>query len=245
MAYEGPLGWLVSRPIAHRGLHDGNVDVMENSLSSCRAAIVGKFAIECDVVLTRDRVPIIFHDMTLERLTMASGKVSDWSWEEISALVLGNTKATIPTVRQFLSIVGGQVPVVMELKGTSPADDEDFLEVLLPFLRTYSAQYSGPLALMSFDPWLIDQAIAAKEYPVGLTAEGLRPEMWEEHRAVYERGCAFVSYNVQHLPNPFTDWVRNERRDPVISWTVKSREDLARTRAHADQMTFEGFVPQG
>lgn len=241
MTYRGSLDWLVSRPIAHRGLHDGNVAIMENSLSACRAAIAGRFAIECDVMLSRDRMPVVFHDATLERLTRASGLVSNRPWDDLAALALGNTTAPIPTVQQFLAAVAGQVPVIMELKGTTPSDDEDFLARLLPVLRAYK----GRLALMSFDSWLIDQALAAGDHPVGLTAEGMTPDLWSAHRAVFERGCAFVSYNVQHLPNPFVDWVRTERQAPVISWTVRTPEDLARTLAHADQMTFEGFVPQG
>ncbi|MBC8130228.1 MAG: glycerophosphodiester phosphodiesterase [Rhizobiaceae bacterium] len=214
---------------------------MENSLGAARAAIAGRFGIECDVMLSRDRVPIVFHDTTLERLTMASGRVSDWAWEELSLLALGNTKGQIPSARQFLTLIGGQVPVVMELKGTSPREDEDFLERLMPVI----SRYKGPLALMSFDPWLIDQAIAAGGFPVGLTAEGNRPEAFEAHREVFSRGCSFVSYNVQHLPNPFVEWVRTEQGAPAITWTVRTLEDLIATRTHADQMTFEGFVPQG
>lgn len=240
MSYKGSLDWLIERPIAHRGLHDGNVAVVENSLAAARAAINGKFAIECDVMLSRDGVPIVFHDTTLERLTLASGRISDWSWEELSELALGNTKSQIPSVKQLLTLVAGQVPIVMELKGTEPDADIGFLACLLPVISAYK----GRLALMSFDPWLIDQAIAARIAPVGLTAEGHQAEHLESHREIFESGCSFVSYNVHHLPNRFVDWVRNEQGAPVITWTVRTREELDKTRLHADQMTFEGFVPQ-
>lgn len=234
------LSWLTARPIAHRGLHDGNVAVMENSLSAFRAAIAGNFAIECDVMLSKDRVPIVFHDTSLERVTAATGRVADRAAEALGRLTLGSSADTIPTVRQLFDLVAGRVPIVMEMKGSSEAEDGDAFAALAPLVDAYE----GPLALMSFDPWLIDQALAATDRPVGLTAESLQPEALAQHRAVYDRGCRFVSYNVHHLPNPFVDWVRTVRREPVITWTVRTPEDVERTARHADQMTFEGFLPQ-
>jgi glycerophosphoryl diester phosphodiesterase len=240
MRYQGSLDWLVKQPIAHRGLHDGNVAVPENSIAAAMAAIDGGFAIECDVHLTEDRVPVIFHDDTLDRMTGTPGRTNETTQEALAQLTLGRTEAVIPTVEEFLEAIGGEVPIVMELKGTSPEADVDFLDRLMPVI----SGYKGPLALMSFDAWLIDQAIAAGGFPVGLTAEGLRPELLAEHRTVYERGCSFVSYSVHHLPNPFVDWVRQEQKAPVITWTVRTPGEVAETERHADQMTFEGFLPQ-
>lgn len=234
------LGWLTARPIAHRGLHDGNVAVMENSLSAFQAAVARGYAIECDVMLSKDRVPVVFHDTTLERVTAETGRIADRAAEDLGRIRLGMTDDTIPTVRQLFDLVQGQVPIVMEMKGLSEADDADAFSALSPLVEAYE----GELALMSFDPWLIDQALASTSLPVGLTAESLRPETLAEHRAVYERGCQFVSYSVHHLPNAFVDWVRGVCRAPVITWTVRTPEDVARTRRHADQMTFEGFLPQ-
>lgn len=234
------FGWLTARPIAHRGLHDGNIVVMENSLSAFRAAMTGGFSIECDVMLSKDGVPVVFHDGTLERVTAETGRLSDRTAEKLGQTRLGATDDTIPTVRQLFDLVGGAVPIVMEMKGASETEDAGLFAALKPLIDAYR----GPLALMSFDPWLIDQALAATDRPVGLTAESLRPEILAEHRAVYERGCRFVSYNVHHLPNPFVEWVRKVRGDPVIAWTVREPEDVERTERYADQMTFEGFLPQ-
>ena len=38
----GDFGWLVARPIAHRGLHDAAKGIVENSLAAARAAIAAK-----------------------------------------------------------------------------------------------------------------------------------------------------------------------------------------------------------
>ncbi|MBV9286237.1 MAG: glycerophosphodiester phosphodiesterase, partial [Hyphomicrobiales bacterium] len=71
--------WLIARPIAHRGLHDVDQGVIENTLAAAEAAIAHGFAIECDVQLSRDRELFVFHDFTLDRLTDTKGALIEMS----------------------------------------------------------------------------------------------------------------------------------------------------------------------
>jgi glycerophosphoryl diester phosphodiesterase len=73
------MSTLFSRPIAHRGLHDRSKGVIENTPSAFAAAIEHGYAIECDVQLSSDGVPFIFHDDEFGRLTRATGR-SDEIW---------------------------------------------------------------------------------------------------------------------------------------------------------------------
>ena len=57
-------------------------------------------------------------------------------------------------------------------------------------------------------------------------------------------GISFVSYDVAALPNRFVSFVREKLDMPVISWTVRDEAGVLRTRDHADQMTFERFLPE-
>lgn len=234
------IEWLTERPIAHRGLHDGNRSVFENSRSAFLAAIEGGYAIECDVQLSGDHVPVVFHDDTLDRLTARKGAVRGLSAAELTTLRLGDGDDTIPTLADLLALVAGRVPLVVELKGDSEGADAGYVEAV----AKVAAGYGGALAFMSFDPWLLAQSDAlGGRYPIGLTAEGTRPETLEDHKRVFAGRCDFTSYNVHHLPNPFVDWVRAERNAPVISWTVRSPAEMAKSALHADQITFEGFRP--
>ncbi|PIK72503.1 glycerophosphodiester phosphodiesterase, partial [Methylobacterium frigidaeris] len=70
-------GWLIARPIAHRGLHDRAAGIPENTIAAAEAAIVGGYAIECDVQLSRDGEAMVFHDAGLGRLTGADGLVRE------------------------------------------------------------------------------------------------------------------------------------------------------------------------
>ena len=47
---------------AHRGLHDNRSDAPENSLKAFRLAVERGFGIELDVQLSKDKVPVVFHD---------------------------------------------------------------------------------------------------------------------------------------------------------------------------------------
>ncbi|KQT83434.1 glycerophosphodiester phosphodiesterase family protein [Aurantimonas sp. Leaf443] len=239
-AYRGPLEWLVERPIAHRGLHDAARDRPENSIPAALAAADGHFAIECDVQLSRDGTPYIFHDDTLQRLCGVAGEFRGTSDARVAELRLTGSAWPVPTLASFLSSVDGRVPIVMELKGRSPQEDVGYFAALAPELQ----RYGGRIALMSFDEWLIDQMIeAGTGRPVGLTAEGRSPEMLDRHARVYARGCSFVSYRVEDLPNPFVDTVIASG-GAVVTWTVRDREGVELTTAQAHQMTFEGFTPQ-
>ena len=51
----------LDRPIAHRGLHDNKL-IIENSLEAFENAMKHNLAIECDIVLSKDKEIIVFHD---------------------------------------------------------------------------------------------------------------------------------------------------------------------------------------
>src|SRR5271165_2530054 len=76
-------GWLTERPIAHRGLHDPAGPAIENTLRAAEAAVEAGFAIECDVQMSADGQVFVFHDATLDRLTDATGRLTDKSATQI------------------------------------------------------------------------------------------------------------------------------------------------------------------
>jgi glycerophosphoryl diester phosphodiesterase len=233
------LSWLTARPIAHRGLHDGNKAVWENTLTAFSRAIEANYAIECDVHLPKDGVPVVFHDADLVRLTGQDGMLHDRTASELTALHVGGSADRIPLLSDLLALTAGRVPLVIEMKG-DPGHDEGLVAAVAKDL----SGYSGPAAIMSFEHHLLRRcAKEASSVPVGLTAEGVHSPDMEAHFAMLAHGIEFVSYNVHHLPNRFVSFVRERMSMPVITWTVREPQSLKKTYEFADQATFEGFLP--
>ncbi|MGX5666074.1 glycerophosphodiester phosphodiesterase [Rhizobium daejeonense] len=232
--------WIKERPVAHRGYHDMNKQVWENTLSAFSRAVDAGFAIECDIQLSSDSVPMVFHDHDLQRLCGLKGEVRERTAGELGMLSIGGTADRIPTLRQMLTLVKGRVPLVIELKGISAEEDDGLAEAVLDVLEGYE----GKVALMSFDHWLLKDLKSLEcPYPVGLTAEGADPEQFFVHDEAMQLGLDFVSYSAPHLPNSFVTALR-ERGIPVITWTVRDEIMREHTYKYADQMTFEGFDPR-
>jgi len=233
------FNWLTERPIAHRGYHDLNRRVWENTLSAFDRAVDAGFAIECDLQYSADAIPVVFHDDDLKRLCGVAGDVRQRTAAELGLLKIGGTEDGVPTLKQLLDRVGGRVPLVLELKGRKE-DDEGFALAVLDAIE----DYDGPVALMSFDHWLLkDLKEIGTSRPVGLTAEGSRPENFAVHEEAMQLGLDFISYYYGHLPNEFISRQRDLGRQ-IITWTVRDDEARTITVNNADQMTFEGFDPR-
>jgi glycerophosphoryl diester phosphodiesterase len=231
--------WIARDPIAHRGLHDKAQGRFENTLSAARAAVEQGFAIEVDLHPAADGVPVVFHDDDLERLTGRKGDVRAHSAAELGRMAIGGTADTIPTLAQLLEVVAGNVGLVLELKGRAGCD-AGFVEAVAETIRGYD----GPLALMSFDHWLVaDARRLVSDRPVGLTAEG-KDDKHDEHSAfAAQADVDFVSYSIADLPCRFVAEFRQGGK-PVITWTIRTPELAAKSALYADQITFEGFDPR-
>ncbi len=97
--------------VAHRG---DPYRVRENTLASLRSALHrGADAVEIDVRLTRDGVPVLLHDATLKRLWEHDRPLSALSWEEVRGLTDGG----VPTLSDALAATNGS-RVMIDLPGT-------------------------------------------------------------------------------------------------------------------------------
>lgn len=234
------ISWLTRRPIAHRGLHDMNRAVWENTLSAFARAADQGYAIECDVHLTLDGEVVVFHDNDLARVCGEQALVWQRTLGEMAAARVGRKADHPPSLRELLDLVAGRVPLVIEIKGI-PGHDEGLVAKVAEGLRGYT----GKAAIMSFDHWIVrDFAAHFPDRPFGLTAWGGAQREVEAHCSMLAHGISFVSYDVEALDNAFVRLVRDRLNMPVISWTVRSQAVADRSALYAQQITFEGFVPR-
>lgn len=128
-------GYLTS--IAHRG---ASAYAPENTMPAFTKGVeMGADYIEIDVQMSKDSIPIIIHDRTLNRTTNGKGKVSDYTLKELKLLDAGSwfgeefTGETIPTLNEFLGEFGGKINILIELKYPElyPGIEEQVANVLM------------------------------------------------------------------------------------------------------------------
>ena len=87
----------------------------ENTLQGVRAAIeLGAEAIEIDVQASSDGVPVLMHDLTVDRTTDGEGAVAELTLDQLRGLDAGGEP--VPTLAEVLEITKGRVLLVMEIK---------------------------------------------------------------------------------------------------------------------------------
>ena len=241
----------LARPLAHRGLHDRAAGVIENSRAAAEAAIEAGYGIELDLQLSADGEAMVFHDDELNRLTGETGPVRERTARELSRIRLAGSEETIPTLAEFLSLVGGRAPLLVEAKDQSltmgPVDGR--LERRAA--RLLSA-YDGENAVMSFNPHSVALfRDAAPEIPRGRTTCSFKEEYWSglapARRAELARmddldalGCGFISHQHNDLGDDEVARVKAKGL-PILCWTIRSPEAEAAARRVADNVTFEGY----
>jgi glycerophosphoryl diester phosphodiesterase len=246
---------LFPHPIAHRGLHDRERGIIENSVSAFEAAIEHGYAIECDVQLSSDGVPFIFHDDDFDRLTEAKGRSDARPIAEVQTLkLIGSTKGEVPQrFTEFLAQISGRAMLQIELKQQS---DGAKTTALASAVAEALRGYAGPYTIESFDPGLLAavrrQGVTA---PLGIIVYRYDEPQWDQHIPGWKK---FILRHLLHWP-----WTRfsfischniaiylpavrflRARGMPVTAWTITSLQAARGASRGADQIVFEGFLPE-
>jgi len=183
--------------IAHRGA--GKL-APENTLAAFRlGAQHGYRAFECDVKLSRDGVPFLLHDSTLNRTTSARGRAAERDWSELSRLDAGGWHSRAFAGEPLMSlealaafILANGFALNIEIKPTPGQEFETGEVVGREVLRLWAGQTSLPV-FSSFQPEALRGARAsAPEVPRGLLLDSLRAGWLDEAQAL---GCQAVISN--------------------------------------------------
>jgi glycerophosphoryl diester phosphodiesterase len=242
----------LTTPIAHRAFHDRRAGRIENAPQAMQAAIALGYAIEMDLQLSSDGVPMVFHDELLNRLTDENGPVTARTAAELQRIILKDGTDTIPTLAQVLTLVAGRVPLLIELKDQtgSLSDGDGRLESAV---AATLAGYDGPVALMSFNPHVVARlATVVPHLPRGLITCSYDPIDWHpvpretcdilREIPDYDRvEASFVSHEASDLDRPRVG-VLKAQGAAILCWTIRSPEAEAVARKVAQNITFEGYA---
>jgi glycerophosphoryl diester phosphodiesterase len=142
-------GWVTGTLFAHRGLYKADQSIPENSLAAFGRAAEAGYGIELDVELTADDVLVVFHDDTLKRMTGVNKRLWDCTWAELRQLNLAGTGHKIPLFADVLKLVGGRVPLIVEIKSTRQLDK--ICSITWALLKNYK----GLFCIESFNPMMV------------------------------------------------------------------------------------------
>jgi glycerophosphoryl diester phosphodiesterase len=241
------LDWLIARPLAHRGLHDDQNGIIENTPSAFAAAIAARYGIECDLQISSDGGAMVYHDDTLGRLTETSGRLDAVTAAELKRVTFRATRDRMMTLGELCDFVAGRAALLIELKSPRAGDRR---------LATRAAKvlsgYAGQAAVMSFEPaQTVELRRVAPRLPRGMA---VRKHAWSDAFAAPGRSMAalahvltarpqFVAYSLSNLPALLPALTRSVFGLPLLAWTVRSADDRGKAARYADQMIFEGFRP--
>ncbi len=236
--------------IAHRGLFDNAGDAPENSMLAFRRAVDQGYGIETDVQMSSDGRLVLVHDFNLKRVTGADLEVKNCSYREMKNHFLFGSEQRVPLFSDFLSLVQGRVPLIIEIKCENKADCDDLCREVAYALDLYE----GTACIESFNPWCVRWF--RKNHPAMLRGQlsgNYRREHWAGGMFDFVlTACMFnfltrpdfIAYNLNNADTfPFR-FLRNVCRACTVAWTVRSEDDLEKAKKNFDVFIFEGFEPE-
>jgi glycerophosphoryl diester phosphodiesterase len=189
----------IPKIIGHRG---AAAYAPENTIESiATAADMGIEWVELDVKLTKDQVPIIFHDDDLERTTNASGLVAQMNYEDLKQLEAGSWFADtfagikIPTLEEALEIlIEHDLGLNLEIK-PCPGREKETAEVALDLLSQIWDSHDK-LLISSFSHVSMETAFdMAGDWHRALLLPEEWPENWQEIAEYLKVSCVNVNGN--------------------------------------------------
>lgn len=234
---------------AHRGLFDNHSDAPENSLLAFRKAVKAGYGIEMDVQLSKDDIPVVFHDASLKRVCGVDGKVWEYTLEELQKMKLMNSNETIPTFEKVLETIGGKVPLIIEYK--MDRADTKVCELGNALLE----KYNGPYCIESFHPFAVKWY---RDHKPDVVRGQLCEDYWKHSEKFRGKPLYllltyllmnfltrpdFIAYHHEDADN-FSRRVCSKLGALSVAYTVRNQEEYEKAKSHFELVIFDSFIPK-
>ena len=236
---------LLGKLYAHRGLHDGNHLVPENSLAAFARAVEASYGIELDVQLTADRQLIVHHDGTTGRVCKTDVTILSTAYADLPLLPDGSP---IPTFAEVLALVAGRVPLIVEVKqyGSPTNNAAATLEALRGYAGPYCVESFHPLAVRYFRK--VAPGIVRGQLAMGGAynpkESGLTTYLLLKYLLINVLGRPhFIAYSSANDRN-LSLWLMKRLYRPMLAaWTLRSQAALDTAKKSYRMWIFELFTP--
>lgn len=235
--------------IAHRGLFN-NKDIPENSLAAFRKAVENDYGIELDVSITTDDKLVVFHDLSLKRMTGIDKNLVDCSYDELMQYKLLDTDEKIPLFEDVLKVLHKDTPLVVEIKV-----DGRYIETTKRAVKMLK-EYDGLYNMESFNPIIVKYL---KDHEPDIIRGQLSYDSLKDKNAKVNTFIKFLCTNL--LTNFMTrpDYIAYDctatynlsfrilsklLHANCVAWTVKSQDELERIKPYYQCFIFDSFIPE-
>ena len=234
------LDFLKNKIVAHRGYHDINIGIPENSIPAFQRAIEKNYLIEFDLHLLKSGEVVVFHDDNLKRMTGIYALIKDKTYNDIKDLKLVNTNEHIPLFSEVLRLVNGKVPIVIELKYDTKCGflEDEVLEIL--------KDYKGKYAIKSFNPLTVNYLRKKAPNVIrGQLSSDFKDDKINILKKMFIRSMVynfitkpdFISYDIRALPSKKIKRLRKKKL--IMAWTIRDKKSYTNALDTCDTFIME------
>lgn len=248
---KGHPAWVTLRKFryAHRGLHNAENGIPENSMKAFRLAAEHGYGIELDIHLTKDGRLAVIHDDSLLRTAGVDVKASTLTAEELSRYTLEGTDEKIPFLEEVLPLFEGVAPLIVELKVEKNA------AALAGAACSLLDQFEVDYCIESFHPWAVrwlkrnrpdvcrgqlsQNFLKGKDTGLGKAADFIMTHLLSCFLTVPD----FIAYNCHHRNRWSLKLARMVWGVQEVSWTIRTAKDMEQCEEDGCLSIFEHFTP--
>lgn len=250
MPRTGHPGWekLLGVRYAHRGLHDKENGIPENSIAAFHRAVEHGYGAELDVHLLKDGSLAVFHDSVLKRICGAEGIIEDLTAEELTKYHLSGTEETIPLFTDVLKVFEGKKPLIVELKVVNN-NAAALTDAVMAVLKDWNGDY----CIESFHPAVVLHM--KKHYPDVIRGQ-LSENFFRADGMPFMRAFLmtfllttgltrpdFIAYKHQDRANISLRLMRRVYGVREVGWTIRDQAVMERLEEDGVIPIFENFIP--
>lgn len=232
---------------AHRGLH--NEGIPENSIAGFAAAQNAGYGIELDIHLMKDGNLAVIHDASLKRTAGVDVCIEDLTSADLNNYRLEGTEEKIPLFSEVLSLINGEVPLIVELKSV----DNNYAALCEAACKLLE-DYKGLYCIESFDPrcivWLrknkngiMRGQLAYNLFHVDVKIPAVMKFFLRHHILNISSRPDFIAYGFADRKIPGNFLCRKFWGMQGVAWTIRSQEDFEIACGEGWIPVFENFKP--
>lgn len=246
-------GWnqLANIRYAHRGLHDVDRGVPENSLTAFRKAVNQGFGAELDVHLMADGNLAVIHDSNLKRVCGKSAIIEDLKLTDLIHYPLLGSGESIPLLGDVLALFEGRTPLIIELKaerGNAAALTEAVMALLRDWNGTYCIESFHPAVLLHLKkhyPYVLRGQLSQNFLRKGQAGNLSWPvrALLTLLLTTFLTRPDFIAYNHTDRSCPSLRLMKRLYGVHEVGWTIRNKETLQMLEQEKVTPIFEKFLP--